>query len=208
MTRLLLADDHQILLDGFVAILQGVNDMQVVATASNGKRVLDLLDEHEVDVVLLDINMPEMNGVETCKKITKKYPDVKVIALSMHKRPSFIKRMMQYGAMGYILKDDDAAEIIKGIRRVMRGAKHFSLRVHDLVLEMNLEKRKSEGTEISEREVEVLRLISQGLTNQEIAEKLFLSFHTADSHRRNLVEKLGAKNTADLVRIGLERGYI
>ncbi len=208
MTRLLLADDHQILLDGFVAILQGVDDMQVVATASDGKRVLDLLDEHEVDVVLLDINMPEMNGVETCKKITKKYPDVKVIALSMHKRPSFIKRMMQYGAMGYILKDDDATEIIKGIRRVMRGEKHFSLRVQDLVLEMNLEKRKSEGTEISEREVEVLRLISQGLTNQEIAEKLFLSFHTADSHRRNLVEKLGAKNTADLVRIGLERGYI
>lgn len=182
--------------------------MQVVATASNGKTVLDLLDEHQVDIVLLDINMPEMNGVETCKRITKKFPDTKVIALSMHKRPSFIKRMMQYGAMGYILKDDDATEIINGIRKVVNGEKHFSLRVHDLVLEMNLEKRKSDGTEISEREVEVLRLISQGLTNQEIAEKLFLSFHTADSHRRNLLEKLGARNTADLVRIGLERGYI
>jgi DNA-binding NarL/FixJ family response regulator len=208
MTRLLLADDHQILLDGFVSILQDVDDMHVVATASNGKSVLDLLEEHAVDVVLLDINMPEMNGVETCKKITNKYPETKVIALSMHKRPSFIKRMMQYGARGYILKDDDSAEIIKGIRQVVSGKKYFSLRVQDLVLEMNLEKRKSEGTEISEREVEVLRLISQGLTNQEIAEKLFLSFHTADSHRRNLVEKLGARNTADLVRIGLERGYI
>jgi DNA-binding NarL/FixJ family response regulator len=207
MIRILLADDHQVLLDGFVAIMDKESDIEVVATASNGKQVLELLNEKEVDVALLDINMPVLNGVETCKKITAKFPQVKVIALSMHKKQSFIKRMMQYGAMGYILKDDPATNILDGIRKVMNGEKYFSPRIMDLVLSNTTEK-KSTSNEITKREIEVLQLISQGLTNQEIATKLFLSHHTTESHRRNLMEKLDARNTADLVRKGMEKGYI
>ena len=207
MIRILIADDHQVLLDGFVAILEKVEDIEIVATASNGKQVLDHLKETEVDVTLLDINMPVLNGVETCKKISSSYPDVKVIALSMHKKQSFIKRMIQYGAKGYILKDDPASNIIDGIRSVMEGGKYFSPRIMDLVLTNNTKLSSSPG-EITAREIEVLHLISEGLTNQEIASKLFLSHHTTESHRRNLLDKLGARNTADLVRKGLEKGYI
>lgn len=207
MIRILLADDHQVLLDGFVAIIEKEADIEVVAMTSNGKQVLEILNENEVDVALLDINMPVLNGVETCKKITTKFPQVKVIALSMHKKQSFIKRMMQYGAMGYILKDDPATHITEGIRKVMQGEKYFSPRIMDLVLSNTTEK-KSTNNEISTREIEVLQLISQGLTNQEIATKLFLSHHTTESHRRNLMEKLDARNTADLVRKGMEKGLI
>ncbi len=208
MTRLLLADDHQILLDGFQAILESVDDIVVVGTANSGRQVLARLGQGDIDVVLLDINMPDLNGVETCKQISSKFPEVKVVALSMHKKPSFIKRMLQYGAKGYILKDDAAPQIIEGIRKVAAGERHFSSRVMDLVLAAGIPSSRSDTSGISEREIEVLKLISQGHTNHEIAERLFLSFHTIDSHRRNLLEKLGAKNTADLVRIGLEKGYI
>lgn len=208
MIRLLIADDHQVLLDGFKAIMEKEEDIQVVATASNGKQVLDILKENKVDLALLDINMPVINGVETCKKITAKFPEVKVIALSMHKKQSFIKRMMQYGAKGYILKDDPASTITEGIRQVMNGDKYFSPRIMDIVLSTMTSTNTGASNEISDREIEVLQLISQGLTNQEIATKLFLSHHTTESHRRNLLEKLDAKNTAELVRRGLEKGYI
>ena len=207
MIRILLADDHQVLLDGFMAILEKETDMEVVATASNGKQVLDYLNNLQVDVALLDINMPALNGVETCKKINANHQNVHVIALSMHKKQSFIKRMIQYGAMGYILKDDPASNIIEGIRKVVGGEKYFSPRIMDLVLSTSPSSAYSKQ-EISDREVEVLQLISQGLTNQEIASKLFLSHHTTESHRRNLMEKLDARNTAELVRKGLEKGYI
>lgn len=207
MIRILIADDHQVLLDGFVAILEKVEDIEIVATAANGIQVLDHLKETAVDVTLLDINMPILNGVETCKKISSNYPEVKVIALSMHKKQSFIKRMIQYGAVGYILKDDPASNIIDGIRSVMEGGKYFSPRIMDLVLTNNTRQSSSPG-EITAREIEVLHLISEGLTNQEIASKLFLSHHTTESHRRNLLDKLDARNTADLVRKGLEKGYI
>jgi len=206
MIQVLIADDHQVLLDGLVAIVDKVDDISVVATANNGKDVLDLLSQHQVDVVMLDINMPILNGVETCKKINAKYPDIKVIAISMHKKQSFINRMIQHGAKGYILKDDTGDHIIAGIRAVVDGGRYFSPRISDIVL--GGQKESKTVLEISPREIEVLRLISEGMTNQEVANKLFLSPHTTESHRRNLLEKLGARNTADLVRLGLEKGYI
>lgn len=206
MITVLIADDHQVLLDGLVAIIDKVDDIEVIATANNGKTVLDFLDEEPIDIVILDINMPILNGVETCKKITSKFPNVKVIAFSMHKKPSFINRMIQYGAKGYILKDDTGDHILAGIRAVAGGNRYFSPRIADIVLSGKKESKTE--LEVSTREIEVLRLISRGMTNQEIATKLFLSPHTTESHRRNLLEKLGARNTADLVRLGLEKGYI
>ena len=207
MIQILIADDHQVLLDGFSAIIEKVEDMNVAATASNGLQVLEILKTIQIDIVLLDINMPVLNGVETCQEIQKNHPSVNVIALSMHKKQSFIKRMMQYGAKGYILKDDPSSEIILGIREVLLGNKFYSRRVMDVIL--SFDKTKTlEQSSISDREIEVLQLISEGMTNQRIADLLHLSPHTTESHRRHLLSKLDAKNTAELVRKGIAKGLI
>ena len=206
MTRLLVADDHQSLVDGFISIINEVDDITVVATAANGYEVMQKLKEVQVDIVLMDINMPQLNGVETCKKIHSKYSDVKVIALTMHKKQSFIKRMMQYGAKGYLLKDDPSSEIIKAVREVMAGEIYYSQRVRDIALAFT--DISDQSGSLSQRELEILQHISLGLTNQQIAQKLFLSPHTTETHRRNLLVKLDAKNTAELVRKGLEKGLI
>jgi len=206
MIKLLVADDHQSLVDGFISIINEVDDITVVATAANGYEVMLKLKEVQVDIVLMDINMPGLNGVETCKKIHSNYSDVKVIALTMHKKQSFIKRMMQYGARGYLLKDDPSSEIIKAVREVMAGKIYYSQRVRDIALAFT--EPSDQSGSLSQRELEILQHISLGLTNQQIADKLFLSPHTTESHRRNLLVKLDAKNTAELVRKGLEKGLI
>ena len=211
MIRLLIADDHQVLLDGFISLFDDVPDIEVVGTAKHGKEVLSFLEENEVDVILLDINMPVMNGVETCKKVSKKYPEMKIIALSMYDQQSYFKRMIQYGARGYLLKNDSAEEIEKAIRKVSDDGRYVSSQMqHALTsVEFISNNQKSKGVkDISERELEVLGLIADGGTDQEIAKQLFISFHTANSHRKNLLIKFDAKNTAELVKKAIEQGRI
>lgn len=211
MIRLLIADDHQVLLDGFISLFDDVPDIEVVGTAKHGKEVLSFLEENEVDVILLDINMPVMNGVEACKKVSKKYPEIKVIALSMYDQQSYFKRMIQYGARGYLLKNDSAEEIEKAIRKVSDDGRYVSSQMqHALTsVEFISNNQKSKGVkDISERELEVLGLIADGGTDQEIAKQLFISFHTANSHRKNLLLKFDAKNTAELVKKAIEQGRI
>ncbi len=210
MIRLLVADDHQILLDGFASMFESIEDLVVVGTATNGQEVLDFLKETKVDVILMDINMPVLNGVEACKKIKKKYNDIHVIALSMYKQPSYVKRMIQYGASGYLLKNDSIEEIDCAIRAVLNGEQYISQQ-----LKFNLEnwdfiraKKNKPVFNVSSREIEVLQLLSKGHTDQEIAAKLYISFHTVNSHRKNLVAKFNAKNTAQLIRITMEKGII
>jgi DNA-binding NarL/FixJ family response regulator len=211
MIKLLIADDHQVLLDGFNSIFQGITDVEVVATAHNGQEVLDLLEEQEVDVILLDINMPVLNGVEACKIICKKYPSVKVVALSMYDQQSYFKRMMQHGASGYLLKNDTVEEIEKAIRVVMEGQRYVSSQLRDLLTSLDFiagNNKEVYGSEVSPRELEVLQYVAEGFTDPQIAEKLFLSSHTVSSHRKNLIMKFDARNTAELVKKALERGVI
>lgn len=208
MISLLIADDHQIILDGFESIFKDDADIHILATALNGLQVLDILNTERVDVAILDINMPDLNGVELCKKITKNYPEIKVIALSMYKRQSYIQRMLQYGAKGYLLKDDSSEEIRNAILTVMNGENYFSSQIEPSLLLFGKIKEELPAEVITPRETKVLQLISQGYTNPEIANELFISHHTAESHRKNLIAKLAAKNTADLVRIALEKGLI
>lgn len=206
--RIFIADDHQLLLDGMAKIIEDIPDMQLVGTALSGEDTLAYLKDHPVDVVLLDINLPGLNGVEICKRISKYHPEVKVLTLSMYKRPSYIQRMLQFGAMGYLLKDDRAEEIENGIRKVMQGEHYFSSQIKLDLLSILQQKNKAKSQEITDRELEVLECIAHGLTNQEISEKLFLSQHTIESHRKNILAKLEAKNTADLIRIAIEKGLI
>jgi len=211
MIRLLIADDHQVLLDGFISIFDDIEDIDVVATAHNGKEVLSYLKEHEVDVILLDINMPILNGVETCKKVTKLYPEVKIVALSMYDQQSYFKRMIQYGAKGYLLKNDNTSEIERAIRKVMDGGRYVSSQMQSMMSSIDYisgKKTSLMGTELSPRELEVLQLVAEGMTDQQIAKKLFISVHTVNSHRKSLLLKLDAKNTAALVKKAMEKGVI
>lgn len=207
MIKILIADDHKVLLDGFLSIFQSYNQIEVVATAANGQQVLDRLKEVEVDIALLDINMPILNGVETCKKIKTKFPKTKVIALSMYRQKSYIKRMIQHGAMGYLLKDDSAEEIIDAITSVHQGKKYFSRQLSSDVFDAQTN-RDQKIADITSREQEVLNLIAQGLSNKSIGLKLSISIHTVDSHRKSLLSKFQAKNAAELVRMASEKGLL
>ena len=208
MIKLLIADDHKVLLDGFISIFEKETDLEVVATASNGIEVLSFLSTIKVGICLLDINMPELNGVQACKKIMKKYPAIKVIALSMYKQASFIKRMKQNGAKGYLLKDDTADELIEAIRTVDQGGEYYSKQLTQILMNNIFEKDDFNQDSITKREKEVLVLMCEGLTNRDISEKLFLSEHTIISHRKNLLIKLKAKNSVEMVKIALEKGLI
>lgn len=211
MIRLLIADDHQVLLDGFISIFDTIEDISVVGTAQNGREVLKFLENNSVDVILLDINMPVLNGVETCKKVTKLYPKVKVVALSMYDQQSYFKRMIQYGAKGYLLKNDGSEEIERAIRKVLDGGRYISSKMHSMLSSIDYlagKKVSLMGAEISPRELEVLSLVAEGLTDQQVASRLFISRHTVNSHRKSLLLKLDAKNTADLVRLAMEKGVI
>ncbi|NNL93154.1 MAG: response regulator transcription factor, partial [Saprospiraceae bacterium] len=163
MIKILIADDHKVLLDGFKSLFENINDIEVVATAKNGVEVLDLLKSTEVDVVLMDINMPILNGVETCKKIKKLYPKIKVVALSMYKEVSYVKRMKAYGASAYLLKDDSSNEIIKAIYEVYDGGQYFSKQLKDLLFNNVLSDDLGVVT-LTRREKEVIQLISEGLS--------------------------------------------
>ena len=206
--RVLLADDHKLLLDSFALIFKDHPTVDVVATAANGLEVLDILAEHEIDIVLLDINMPKLNGVETCKKITRLFPSVSVIALSMYREASYVKRMKSFGAKGYVLKDDTAEEIIEAVISVYSGKEYFSKQLKDLIFESLFSAVKPDLPAVTRREKDVLAEIANGLSNKSIAEKLFISQHTVDSHRKNLLAKLEAKNSAELVKIAMEKGII
>lgn len=209
MIRVLIADDHQVILDGFNSIFHQLEDIELVGKLKNGQEVLEFLESSKVDIAILDIKMPLLNGVETCKKISRMYPNTKVIALSMFDQQSYMKRMFQYGAMGYLLKDDTAKEVEKAIRLVHAGEKYISMELRDRLTNVDrIVNPRGRAIEITSREEEVLSLLSQGLTDNEIGEKLFISFHTAKTHRKKLIAKFGAKNTTDLIRMAMEQGRI
>ncbi len=209
MITVLIADDHQVLLDGFVSIFDDIDDIKVVGTVSNGKQVLDFVSNNSPDIILLDINMPVLNGVETCKKLTNNHPDVAVIALSMYDQSSYYKRMMQYGAKGYLLKNDNAEEIIQAIREVNTGGIYVSSKMQVTIQGEAITKLSNPSSfDVSGRELEVLQEIAAGLTDQQIGKKLFISHYTVTSHRKKLFQKLQANNAAQLVRIAMEKGLI
>jgi len=211
MIKILIADDHQLMISGIKSTLSNISDFDFVGEAGNGYQVLEKLDSGlEVDVILMDINMPMCDGLDCTKKVKKKYPAVQILALSQYDEKRFVKLMVKNGASGYILKDAGVDILEKAIRKVHAGEKYFCDRLSARLLEQELkaENIRSLFPKLSEREVEVLNLICQELSSHEIAEKLFISFHTVESHRANLMQKAGVKNTAGLVRWAVENDYI
>ncbi|MDW7692474.1 response regulator transcription factor [Flammeovirgaceae bacterium SG7u.111] len=205
--KILLADDHQVIRDGIRSFLEGNDRFQIVAEASNGKQVLARLEKTEVDAIIMDIRMDVMDGITCTKEVSKLYPDIKVLVLSMYNEPQYIKSIMASGASGYLLKNSGQEEVIRGIESVVSGEKFYSAEVTNTVMN-SLGGKKSRSFSdmeipLTEREKEVLELIVQEFSNQEIADKLFISPRTVDAHKRNLLEKTGAKNMAGLVKYAI-----
>ena len=207
--KILIADDHQLVIDGIKLMFSTEQDLECVAEAKNGNEVLDLVARHDIDIILMDIDMPMLNGLETTKQLQKSNPDIKIVALSMLRESSLIKMMLKFGAKGFLLKNAGKDEVVKALRTVNSGDTYYSADVSEIImnsLQANARKRKSKNTfiKLSRREKQVLELIVEEFTTSEIAEKLFISFSTVETHRRNLLTKLGARNTAGLVRACIE----
>ncbi|MGD8428532.1 MAG: response regulator transcription factor [Balneolaceae bacterium] len=210
--KILLADDHKIIRDGIKSMLDGKNDFKIVAEADNGKKVLELCRSVPVDLIIMDINMPELNGIELTKLVKEQFPDIQVLTLTMMNQDKHIRQMIKVGASGYILKSSGSEELEKAIRTIMKGEHYFSKDATKVIMKDLVEsggKHKSLGSEeLTDRELEILGLICQELTNKEIADKLFISVRTVDAHRRNLLQKTGARNTAGLVKYALQNNLI
>ncbi|MDX1590546.1 MAG: response regulator transcription factor [Balneolaceae bacterium] len=210
--KVLLADDHKIVKDGIKLMLEPQTGIDVVLTAENGKEVLEKLKKEHVDLIIMDINMPEMDGIETTRKVMEKYPDIKVLALTMSNDDLHIRQMIQAGASGYIMKSAGRGELKEAIHTIMDGNHYFSDEATESIMKDLIKgKGKSTSTDpinITDRELEILELIVQEYTNQEIAEKLFISSRTVDAHRRNLLQKTGARNTAGLVKFAFQHNLV
>jgi len=206
--RLILVDDHRIVLDGLKALLDDMEGFDCVATAENGQKALDLLKVFDVDVVLMDIDMPVMNGMEATRIIKKEYPKVKVIALTQHSERGMAKQLLDCGADGYLLKNIAQDELASAIRKVHNGETVFSSEVAMTLASKAVEKNANGvEVELTEREIEILTLISEGLSSKQVGEKLFISPRTVDTHRTNLMNKLDIHNIAGLIRFALKNGY-
>ena len=204
--KILIADDHKIVRDGIITMLEDYDEIQIIKEASSGEEAIELCDE-DIDLVIMDLNMGEMGGIEATKKIREKYPETKVLALTMMRDDQKIREMVQAGAAGYIFKNSGIEDLVEAIETVMKGELYFSDQaVYSLVMNKQGEKKEKdhEETDLTEREIEVLDLICREFTNPEIAEKLYISVRTVDAHRRNLLQKTGARNTAGLVRYAIK----
>ncbi|MDZ4824611.1 MAG: response regulator transcription factor [Flavobacteriales bacterium] len=206
--NLLLVDDHQIVIDGLKALLAGDARFTIKGTAQNGKEALEILRLLKVDVVLLDIDMPEMNGIDTTKAIRKEFNGIKIIILTMHDEKAMIKMLLNMGADGYLLKNSDKAELIRAIDDVMAGKQHLSPEATSVLLSPDKGNRSGKLADLTEREVEILKLVAEGLSNKEIGDKLFISHRTVDTHRTNLMTKLEVHNVAGLVRFAIQNGML
>lgn len=211
MIKLALADDQSLFRRGMAMLLRDMPDVQVVFECSNGEELLMGLKGNAIDIVLLDLEMPVMDGMETMKRMRVDHPTVKVIVLSMHSEEKFIVHLMELGANGYVLKTAEPDEIENAVRAVATSGYHFSEMVsrvllHGLVKKEKLKPTFNEVDPLSERELEVLRLICEEMTTTEIAGKLFLSPRTVEGHRNNILLKTGARNTAGIVVYAMSKG--
>lgn len=204
MIKVMLTEDHPLVTEGIKAMLEGERDIQCISTCGTGDMLRHLLHQHQPDVILMDINLPDANGVDLCAEIKKVYSGIGIIALSINNHPSVIRQMMESGADGYVLKDAGKQEILTAIRSVMQHKSFFS---HSVAQVMHSPENGSLPA-LTRREREVLELIADGLTNREIAEKLFVDVTTVDSHRKNMLSKYGAKNASALIKLAITRGLL
>lgn len=205
MIKVFIVDDHPMVVEGIKGLLQGEENYPVLGSANFALEALEMFRQALPDVVLLDINLPDLNGIELCERIKKEFPSIKVLGISTFKERSYITRLMDKGASGYVLKNVDKEELIEAIRQVASGRMYFSM---EAATAITTQKSLSQVPILTSREKEILVLISEGMTNKEIADQLYISPLTVDSHRKNLLAKFTVRNTAALVKLGIEHGLI
>lgn len=206
--RILLADDHAVVRQGFRMILGAQADMEIIGEAGNGREAVSMSEQLHPDVVVMDVAMPELNGIEATRRIMEQAPHTRILALSMHKDSVYVREILRAGARGYLLKDSIDVDLLAAVRAVGRGEGYLSPAVSDSVLS-DYRKHVTDPLDLlSSREREVLQLIAEGKTNKDIANQLSLSVYTVEAHRSRLMEKLNLHSTGDLVRFAIRNGFI
>ncbi len=208
-TRIIIADDHQLFRNGLKILLNAFPEFEVAGEASNGEEFLKLLKTTQADVTLMDINMPEMDGIEATRKGLKLYPEMDIIALSMYGEEEYYYKMVDAGAKGFLLKDSDISDVKEAILTVRKGGNYFSQELlYHVIQKIKHRENESKSANLSKREKEILFKICEGLSNQEIADNLFISKRTVDKHRANLLGKTNSKNTASLILFAIRNKLI
>ncbi|MFN8240102.1 MAG: response regulator transcription factor [Bacteroidales bacterium] len=208
-TRIIIADDHQLFRNGLKLLLESSPDFQIAGEASTGTEFLEVLKNCPADVALMDINMPELDGIEATRKGMKLCPGLAVIALSMYGEEEYYYKMVDAGAKGFLLKDSDITEVREAIITVKKGGSYFSQELlHQVIQKIKLRENEIKSANLSKREKEILYKICEGYSNQEIAESLFISKRTVDKHRANLLGKTNSKNTASLILYAIKNKLI
>ena len=212
MIKLLLADDHKIITQGISNLLASETNLHIAAVCENGWEVLEHLKLIQVDLVLMDIEMPLLNGLECAEKILAIYPDKKIAMLTMHREKALIRKLIAMGVKGYFLKTIEKAELIHGINMICQGGEYFPADVTKTLLQEDPKPTTPSVdpriAELSERELEILKHVAMGMANKEIADKLFISHRTVDTHRTNLMRKLDIHNIAGLIRFAFVNGLV
>lgn len=208
--RVALCDDHRIVTDGMQQMLSTVAGIECIGAAQDGVAALYLLEHVRADVLLTDLDMPEMDGAQLTARVKEKHPAVKVIVLSMHEEAATVKQLLDLGADGYLVKSAGKDEVVLAIQNVHAGRKHFSSGLLESMMKQATQPKPGSNLlkDLSEREIEVLAALAEGLGNKEIGEKLFISPRTVDTHRTNLMKKLETHNVAGLVRIAIAAGLV
>ncbi|HWZ31249.1 MAG TPA: response regulator transcription factor [Bryobacteraceae bacterium] len=208
MIKILLADDHALVRQGFKMILSAQPDMEIVGEAGNGREAVELAEKLQPDLIVMDVTMPELNGIEATRRVTTAAPRARVLALSMHKDAVYVREILRAGARGYLLKDSVDADLLAAVRSVAKGEGYLSPGVSDAVL-TDYRKHVTDPLDLlTSREREVLQMIAEGKTNKEIATTLNLSVYTIEAHRGRIMEKLNLHSTGELVRFALRSGLI
>jgi len=208
--KIILADDHKITREGLRLLIEKQQDMEVVAEAENGRTAVELANESPADLVIMDVSMPDLNGIQAAKQILSNSPDIKVIALSMHSDALFVTEMLRSGAAGYLIKDCAFEELARAIRSVMRGDTYLSPSISRLVVDDYLHRitRESSNADIlTNREKEVLQLLAEGKATKQIALKLHVSVKTVETHRRQIMDKLDMHSIAELTKYAIRKGF-
>jgi DNA-binding NarL/FixJ family response regulator len=211
--KIIIAEDHTILRDGLRALLSTQKEFEVIGEAGDGREAIRVADKLEPDLMLIDLSMPKLNGMEAIHEIKRRNPQIKVIALTVHKNEEYILAALEAGANGYVLKDASQGELFMAIQYVMAGKKYLSPSISEKIVEVFLENRQ-EGKEFSawdtvtSREKEILKLIAEGYKNKDIADHLFISIKTVEKHRSNLMKKLDLHNTAALTTYAIEKKIV
>ncbi|NOY48681.1 MAG: response regulator transcription factor [Chlorobi bacterium] len=207
ITKIAITDDHEMVLKGITSMLVNTSEIEIVGTYVNAQETLVNLATNLPDVLLLDINLPDINGIDLSKQLLKKYPELKIIALTNFEDISFVKRMLKNGVHGYLLKNTDKLELVEALKTVLSGEIFLQKDIHKKLLSQTTRQTKNNSLlpKLTRREHDVLTAISEELTTQQISEKLFISPKTVETHRMNIMSKLGAKNSVGIIKIAIEK---